>query len=158
MANRIVPNRWLASLLLAPALIAAAGVVIAASGRAGESSRWALSDHAKVCGCGTACHGESCCCGPRAGDSAQGAGPPMTAAEPLDPSSRPCLRSASRPVPAIPSPARVVESPERSAAIFIGLAAAPVGARGDWCPYPPQSLPPPRSSRLDRPPESILVA
>ena len=144
------PRSWLKTTLrwLLPAAVFVFGF-----GRVSDvaASSFDADEHARHCGCGNVCKGESCCCGPKKPKVKMES--QLPAFVPDGELSNPCLNNAPCQVPGLPPTSSV--SPFSKAITLAFYRNSPRNS-SQWrfvLPWP-CVLPDRRAARLDDPPES----
>jgi hypothetical protein len=148
---------WLARWLL-PALVLlfASGFQSAPGSTVAPAHAFDAEEHGRDCKCATRCQGASCCCGPRAGQTKLSYREPNP--EPDGIGGSPCMM---KPTPCGDSglPSTPTEGPVNRNAALDALECRRLDTVGTLLPFSNCSLVPVRRvSRLDRPPELLILA
>lgn len=147
------PTRWLLPALV---LVFALGFQSAPASTMVPTHAFEVEEHAHHCKCATRCQGASCCCGPnearaRLSYRETNSEPDRTGASPCMTKSAPCGNSG---LPSTPSEGPV----NRNAALAV-LDHPRLDTVGTQMPFSTRGLlPTRRSSRIDRPPELLILA
>ena len=137
-------------------LVLATGFSSAQASAVAPAHAFGSKEHAHNCKCATRCQGPSCCCGPREAQTAQSyresdPGAARIGASPCTMTSAPCGNSG---LPGTPS-----EGPVTRIAALAVLEYRRLDAVGTLLPFCTWGLTPVRrASRLDRPPELLILA
>jgi hypothetical protein len=147
------PGRWR---MLALVLVFALGFQTASASTMAPAHAFAGDEHARHCKCVTRCQGASCCCGPREAQTRlslrePNLDPDRTGASPCMMNSAPCGDSRL--------PGTFSEVPVKKTATLAIVEPLRLDTCGTLLPFFTHSLlPARRASRLDRPPEMLILA